>query len=400
MGSRGRRVLIVVQNLPVPFDRRVWLEATTLQQNGYQVSVICPKLKGFNKSRETLENVDIYRYRLPIDPNSKIGFVAEFLWAWVATSLLSLRVAWRGRGFDVIHACNPPETYWLLGRLWRLGGKKFIFDHHDLSPEMYQAKFGGNDGTILRILRWLERRSFKAASVAIATNESHKRIAVERGGMDPADVFVVRSGPDLKRFTRYPRDDSWAKSKKHVIAYLGDISAQDGVDGLIRVVRLLKEMRDDFHTVVIGGGSAWENVKRYAAAEGVDDLFTFTGVVSDDDLCRILSSVTIAVDTVPKNPWSDKSTMNKIVEYMYFGLPVVAYDLAETIESAEDAMVAVAAGNEHDFAESISTLLDDEGARDRMSATGSERLTTRLSWGHSAPVLLEAYERATASFRS
>src|SRR5690606_36132530 len=161
-------------------------------------------------------------------------------------------------------------------------------------------------------------RSFKAADVALATNQSHKRIAVERGGMDPDDVYVVRSGPDLKRFTRYPADDSWANSKKYVITYLGDISAQDGVDGLVRVVRLIKEDRDDCHTVVVGGGSAWEDVKRYAETEGVADLFTFTGVVSDDDLCRILSSATIAVDTVPKNPWSDQSTMNKIVEYMFF----------------------------------------------------------------------------------
>ena len=192
------RVLIVVQNLPVPFDRRVWLEATTLAKAGYRVSVICPKAKGFNTGFEILEDVAIYRYPLPIDASSKLGFAAEFLWCLAATTLLSLRVGLFGRGFDVLHACNPPETYWLLGYLWRPFGKVFVFDHHDLSPEMYQAKFGGS-GLLLRILFWFERRSFRLARVVITTNESHKAIAIARGGKRAEDIYVVRSGPALAR---------------------------------------------------------------------------------------------------------------------------------------------------------------------------------------------------------
>ena len=213
LASPGRRVLIIVQNLPVPFDRRVWLEATTLQAHGYQVSVICPKLKGFNESRETIEDVEVFRYPMPFDPRSKLGFVGEFAWAWIATLLLSIRVAARGRGFDLIHACNPPETYWALALLWRVAGKKFIFDHHDLSPEMYEAKFGGGGGLVHRLLLFMERRSFRTADVALATNESHRAVAIDRGGMDPDRVFIVRSGPDLKRLTVFPPDRSWAKSK-------------------------------------------------------------------------------------------------------------------------------------------------------------------------------------------
>jgi glycosyltransferase involved in cell wall biosynthesis len=399
LGSPGKRVLIIVQNLPVPFDRRVWLEATTLRAHGYEVSVICPKLKGFNESHEIIEDVEVYRYPMPFDPTSKLGFVAEFVWAWIATSLLSIRVAARGRGFDVIHACNPPETYWALALLWKIAGKRFIFDHHDLSPEMYEAKFGAGGGLVHRLLLFMERRTFRTADVALATNESHRRTAIDRGGMDPDRVFIVRSGPALKRLTRYPPDASWGRSKEHVIAYLGDISAQDGVDGLVRVVAALSEMRDDFHTVVIGGGSAWEDLKRYAVECGVADRFTFTGVVSDDDLCRALSSATIAVDTVPKNSWSDQSTMNKIMEYMYFGLPVVAYDLTETKRSAEDAALTATPGDEQGFAAILDRLMDDPEQCHRMSSAGRARLENVLSWEHSIPNLLAAYERAVSGTR-
>ena len=399
MASPGRRVLIIVQNLPVPFDRRVWLEATTLQAHGYEVSVICPKLKGFNESRETIEDVEVFRYPMPFDPTSKLGFVGEFAWAWIATLLLSIRVAAKGRGFDLIHACNPPETYWALALLWRLAGKKFIFDHHDLSPEMYEAKFGEVGGLVHRLLLFMERRSFRTADVALATNESHRAVAIDRGGMDPDRVFIVRSGPDLKRLTVYPPDRSWAKSKEHVLAYLGDISAQDGVDGLVRVVALLSQRRDDFHTVVIGGGSAWEDLKRYAEVMGVAHLFTFTGVVSDEVLCQALSSATVAVDTVPKNPWSDRSTMNKIMEYMYFGLPIVAYDLTETIRSGGEAVLTASSGDESEFADAIHRLIDDPGRRMTMSEAGRARIEDSLSWEHSVPHLLSAYQRATGSPR-
>ncbi|HSF87011.1 MAG TPA: glycosyltransferase family 4 protein [Acidimicrobiia bacterium] len=397
MASAGnkRRVLVLVQNLPVPFDRRVWLESTTLQRNGYDVSVICPKMKGYNTSRETLEGIDIYRYAMPFDPTSRWGFVGENLWAWLRTLLLTVRVAVRGKGFDVIHACNPPETFWTLGGFWKLFGKRFLFDHHDLSPELYEVKFGGGQGSLLgRLLRFLERATFATADVAIATNASHKRVAVERGRMSPDDVFIVRSGPDVARFTEYQADPSWKHGQSHLIAFLGEMGEQDGVDLMIdALAQLVAEGRDDFHCVFIGGGTNRNTLIEHAAARGIADRCTFTGVVSDDDLCRILSSADIGIDPVPQNAWSNKSTMNKIMEYMFFGLPIVAFDLDEARVSAQDAAVYANPNEVADMAKRIEELLDDPERRATMSAYGKRRLRQELAWEHSAPHLLAAYDR-------
>ncbi len=397
MASAGnaKRILIIVQNLPVPFDRRVWLEATTLVRAGYDVSVICPKAKGYNTGFETLEGVDIYRYGLPIEAEGALGFAAEFAWCLGRTFLKSLRVAAFGRGFDAIHACNPPETYWLLGLFWRLFGKKFLFDHHDLSPEMYAAKFGRNSGPVHAALMFLERMTFRTASVVITTNASHKRIAMERGGRAPDDVFIVRSGPELARFSEWPADPAWKKGKTHLIAYLGEICVQDGVDHLVRAVKILRDElgRRDFHCVIVGGGPHQDSIRNYAEEIGVMDLCTFTGRVSDEDLCRILSSADVAVDPDPKNDWSDKSTMNKIMEYMYFGLPVVAYDLTENMYSAGPAGTFVEGNSEHGLARAISGLLDDPERVREMAENGRNRLREQLAWEYSVPPLLSAYER-------
>jgi glycosyltransferase involved in cell wall biosynthesis len=401
MGSAGRAspgrpigVLIVVQNLPVPFDRRVWLEATTLMRAGYNVSVICPKAKGFSAARETLEDIDIYRYTLPVDAQAAAGFVAEFLWCFCLTSLLSLRIALWGRGFDILHVCNPPEIYWPLGWFWRLFGKRFIFDHHDLSPEMFSVKFGRDGGALYRALLFLERRTFNVADIVITTNESHKEIAVSRGSKPADAVFIVRSGPDLARFRVFDPDPAWRKGKSHLLVYLGEICKQDGVDHLIRAVKYLRDElgRNDFHCVLVGGGPHQPAVARYARELGVADHCTLTGRVSDEALCRILSSATVAIDPDPRNPWSDKSTMNKIVEYMYFGLPIVSYDLHETRVSAGDAALLVTANSEPALAVGISELLDDQPRRAAMGRLGEMRVREALAWNYSVPPLLEAYE--------
>ncbi len=389
-----RGVLIVVQNLPVPFDRRVWLEATSLKRAGYNVSVICPKAKGFNKSYEQLEDIHIYRYPLPFDAGGALGFAAEFIWCFLFTALKSLKVAF-GPGFDVLHACNPPETYWLLGWLWRPFGKRFLFDHHDLSPEMYEAKFDQPSKTLLACLHWLERRTFKSADVVITTNESHKRIAIERGGMAPDKVHIVRSGPDLNRLKRYPPDVSWKRGRRQLAVYLGEMCKQDGVDYMLRALDNLKRhhSRSDLFTVFVGGGPHQQAIRDYATELGLDDDVHFTGRVSDDDLCRILSSADIAVDPDPKTPWSDKSTMNKIVEYMYFGLPIACFDLAEHRVSAADAALYAEPNIEEDLAAKMLVLLDDDGCRERMGAIGKERVEKQLAWRYSEPVLLQAYEQ-------
>jgi len=402
MATAGsRRVLVIVQNLPVPFDRRVWLEATTLRRAGYEVSVICPKAKGFTPSYERLEDVHIHRYTIPVDARGSLGFVAEFLWCFVRTLMKSVRVAVRGPGFDVIHACNPPETYWLIGLLWRPFGKRFLFDHHDLSPEMYAAKFGKSTGALFAGLMFLERMTFRTADVVITTNESHRQLALDRGHVSTDDVFIVRSGPDLSRLNTYPPDSAWKKGKAHLLVYLGEMCAHDGVDYLIRAVGALRDElgRDDVHCVLVGGGPHQQAMREYAKDQGVAELCTFTGRVSDDDLCRILSSADVAVDPDPKTPWSDKSTMNKIMEYMFFGLPIVSFDLTETRASAADAAVYAPANDEREMARSIAGLLDDPDRREVMGSYGQRRVREALAWEYSEPPLLAAYERVFATHR-
>jgi len=393
--QRPRRVLIIVENLAVPFDRRVWLEATTLQRHGYDVSVICPRMNGHTSRYEKLENIHIYRYRALPDATNAVGFGLEFAWCFLATALLSLRIAFKHGIFDVIQACNPPDTFWLLARCWRPFGCRFIFDHHDLSPEMFEAKFDKTKGLLHRGLLWLERRSFAAADIVITTNQSHKRIAIERGGKRPEDVYVVRSGPDFSRFAITLRDPSLARGKPHLLVVLGEMCVQDNVEGMVRALALLRDEfgRRDVHCLFVGGGPNQPKVHALADGLGLGSIATFTGRVSDVLLCRILSSATIGIDPTPQNTWSDKSTMNKVIEYMFFGLPVVAFDLAETRVSAADAGIYVSGNTDFELAKTISGLLDNPERRAEMSEIGRARLRDSLSFDHSVPPLLMAYDR-------
>ncbi len=392
--GKPKRVLIVVQNLPVPFDRRVWLEATTLTRAGYQVSVVCPKAKGFDQSFEVIEGVRVHRYRIPFEATSALGFTAEAIWCLARTLVKITRVLVSG-GYDVLHACNPPETYWPLAYIGRLFGKRFLFDHHDLSPEMYEAKFEQPNRLVLRLLLYLERKTFRCADAVIAVNESHRKIALDRGKVAPERLHVVRSGPDLSRLQVHPPDPGRRYGHRHQLVYLGEICKQDGVDHLVRALLMLGQERgrDDFHCLVVGGGPHQPVIQAYAAELGVADLCTFTGRVSDDELCRILSSADLAIDPDPKNAWSDRSTMNKVVEYMHFGLPVVGYDLAENRVSAGEAGLFAEPNDERDLARCIAELLDDPLRRARMGRLGRERVRVALAWEHSAPALLAAYEQ-------
>ena len=395
-----RRVLYVLQGLPVPFDRRAWLHATTLAARGYAVSFICPKGRGFDASREERDGVDIYRYWRPVEGEGKLGFIAESLWCFLATSLLSMRVALFGRGFDILHICNPPEIYWPLAWLWRAFGKVFIFDHRDLSPELAAAKFGARDSLMMSLLLLFERLTFRAAQIVVATNESYKRIAIERGRKRAEDVFIVRSAPSLAKFRLYDPDPAFKQGKPHLILYLGEMGPQDGVDHLIRAVKALRDRgRDDFHCVLIGGGTHQPAVAAGAAELGVADLCTFTGVVSDETLCRILSSADVAIDPLPKNGWSDKSTMNKVLEYMFFGLPVVVGDLAEARVSAAAAALYVEPDSPSAMAAGIAALFDDPEKRREMGSFGQQRLRSALAFEYSVPHLLAAYDAAWARVR-
>jgi glycosyltransferase involved in cell wall biosynthesis len=395
MASPGR-VLIIVQNLPVPFDRRVWLEATALCKSGYEVSVICPKGKhgAYQASHEVLEGVHIFRYHAPPDLTSVFGYLFEFIYCWLVTAVLSIKVLFQ-RNFNVIHACNPPETYFALGLVYKAFGKKFIFDHHDLSPEMYLAKGGRRGGVFHRGLLWLERQTFRAANVVITTNLSHKKIAESRGAVEPERVFVVRSGPDPDRLESLPPEMALKEGYRYLACYLGEMCPQDGVDYLLQAIHTYtcKLGFMDTKFILMGSGPSFEDLRKLRSELGLEKVVEFTGRVSDHDLCRYLSTADICLDPDPYSEWSDQSTMNKIMEYMAFGKPIVAFDLKENRFSAQEAAVYAKCNDTLDFAKLIRELLDDPERRERMGAVGLNRLRNNLAWKYSVPHLLAAYQK-------
>jgi len=395
----GRRVLIVVHDLPVPYDRRTWLEACTLAAAGFTVSVICPKSRTFSRSRETLEGIEIYRYPMPFEARGVLGYVAEFSWCFVATALLSLRLALLGRGFDAIHACNPPDIYWLLALAWRPLGKRFLYDHHDLAPEMYLAKYDRSDPDALhRVLLWLERMSFRTARTTLATNESYREVALTRGERRADSVFIVRSGPDEEWFRPGSAEPALKEGRRFLCCYLGKMCEQDGVDHLLRVAAILtvERGRDDVLFVLIGEGPAVPALRLYATELLLDSHCRFTGFLPDGEVSRYLSTADLAIDPDPKNAWSDRSTMNKVLDYMLFGCPIVAFDLKENRVSAQECARFVTPNSEREMADAIEELLADQETRSRMGSEGRERATAHLLWRYSEPSLLSAYDHLFA----
>jgi glycosyltransferase involved in cell wall biosynthesis len=384
-------VLILVENLPVPFDRRVWQEACALRDAGYQVSVICPTGAGYDLTREVIDNVHIYRYRLPTEGSGALGYLREYGRAMWMTLLLTFRVWWQ-RGFDVIHACNPPDLFFLIGGLFRLFGKKFVFDHHDLSPELYLAKFH-RKGLMYRLLVVLERCSFMTANVSIATNESYRRIAMQRGHMAPEHVFVVRSGPSLERMREVPPDETLKQGKRYLVGYLGVMGKQEGVDDLLRAVHCIVHdlKRRDIHFGIVGGGTSLAALRGYAAELGVEDFVTFTGRVPDETMLAYLSTADVCVNPDKPSVMNDLSTMNKIMEYMALGKPIVQFDLKEGRFSAQQSSLYARWGDVRDFADKVVALLDDSQLRAEMGEFGRSRVLNQLQWRHQVPHLLDAY---------
>lgn len=390
--DRRRRVLIIVENLPSPFDRRVWQEATTLQRNGYVVSIICPKGKGYGESHEVIDGIHIYRHWLPLEARDALGYLFEYSAALFFQLYLSIRVSLT-RGFDVVHACNPPDNIFIIGGFWRLFGKRFLFDHHDLCPELYIAKFQKEDPFYRLMLHW-EKMTFALADISIATNESYKEIAVSRGKMSVDDVFVVRSGPDLRRLRLMAPDDDCRQGKEFLVGYVGVMGAQEGLDHLMRVIRIIvrDRGREDIHFTLVGGGTDLENIRDYSKQLDVSDFVTFTGRVSDEDLLRVLNTADVCVNPDVPSVMNDKSTMNKIMEYMALGKPIVQYDLTEGRRSALEASLYATPNDENDFADKILYLLDNPEIRSEMGEFGRKRVEQALEWNHEAPKLLNAYD--------
>ena len=399
--GRARRVLIAVENLPVPLDRRVWLEATTLRAHGYEVSVISPTGRGWDAPYELIEGVHVHRYPAPPEAHSgALAYAREYAHALRHMFRLAREVH-RARGFDVIHGCNPPDLLYLLARRWRARGVRYLFDHHDVCPELFEAKFGRGGprrGALHRLMLRLERASFAEASVSIATNESFRRVAIERGRMDPSDVFVVRSAPRVERFEIRPPDPAVRRGASVVMGYVGVIGQQEGMDLLVaaadHLVRALGHAGARF--VVVGFGPALEAVRADVAARGLGGHFEFTGPLYGDDLLRVLNSCDIGVAPDPRNPMNDISTMNKVMEYMTLKLPVVQFDLSEGRASAGEASLYARANDPSDFAAQIARLIEDPALRARLGEIGRARVLEHLSWDASVPPLLAAYDRVFA----
>ena len=391
-----RRILIIVQNLPVPFDRRVWLECQALVSAGYRVAVVCPKGKG-DPGYEVIDGVEIYKYRPYAPGGSKLSFVAEYAYSFLATAWHALKARRKGR-FAVIQACNPPDIFWPIARAFRVERTRFVFDHHDLCPELFLSRFENPPALPYKGLLWLERRTFRTARHVISTNESYRQIAIRRGGKSPDDVTVVRTGPDPERLKRGPAHEELKRGRRYLAAYIGVMGPQDGVDIVVRAADVIvREFgRDDIAFTLIGSGDCYDELVALRDELDLQDHVEFTGRAPDELVTKILSTADAGLSPDPKNPLNDVSTMNKTMEYMAFELPVVAFDLHETRVSAQDAAVYATPNDVREYAKALVGLLDDEAARLQLGKLGRARVEDELAWSHQERAYLGVYQRLTA----
>jgi glycosyltransferase involved in cell wall biosynthesis len=386
-------VCIIVENLPVPPDRRVWQEARALTEAGYHVSIICPKGRGFQRSRETLHGIEIYRHG-NWEASGALGYLVEYSWALISEFVLALRIYARTH-FRVLQACNPPDTVFLIGLFFKLLGVRFVFDHHDPAPELYEARFH-RKGLLHWLLRLAERLTFLTAEVTIATNDSLKEIALGRGGFSPVRSFVVRGCPDLSDLRPQVPRPELKEGRRYLVVYVGVMGPQDGVDLLLESIEyLVKEKgRRDSLFVLIGPGTELPRLKARAAERDLDVFVKFTGALYGDDLLAYLATADVGVAPDPYNELNNKLTMIKIFEYMAYGLPVVLYDLIEGRRSAGDAAVYPRKNDTIDFGDQIATLLDSPSLRRRLGAMGRTRVVDSLNWDFQKQTFLEAYRTA------
>jgi glycosyltransferase involved in cell wall biosynthesis len=398
LGHRGRtrrpgRVLIIVQNLPVPRDRRVWRQCQALVADGHEVSVICPRGPG-QPAREKLDGVRLYRYPAPKTGSTSRDYLREYTWSLLATMARILQVG-VGGGFDVVQACNPPDIFVTVAAPFRLAGKRLVFDQHDLCPELYAARFGRSSGAAYRGMLLLERLSYLLSDHVIVTNESYRRVAMSRGRRRPESVTVVRNGPELARMRRRAPRTELKQGRTHLCCYLGVMGPQDGVDLALQALHHLVHQlgRTDCHFAFIGDGDTNQFLRRLARELRVDEWVTFTGFLDGEIVFDYLSTAEVGLCPDPLSPFNDVSTMNKTLEYMAFELPVVAFDLLETRRSAGAAALYAPPNDVRAYAELLHRLLDDPALRAEMGRIGRRRIVTSLAWDHQRPGYLELYRR-------
>lgn len=388
------RILIIVQNLPVPFDRRVWLECQALVSAGHQVTVVCPRGDG-DRRHDVIDGVELYKYRPYAPGGSKLSFISEYVYSFLASAWLTFRARRSGR-FAVLQACNPPDIFWPIATVLRaLDRTVFVFDHHDLCPELYESRFPEGPKLPYRALRALERRTHRTASHVIATNGSYRDIAIHRSGKSPANVTVVRSGPDPDRLIRREPTPELRRGHRYLAAYIGVMGPQDGVDIIIRAARVIVHElhRDDIAFTLIGKGDCFSDLVALRDELDLAGHVEFTGRVPDSLVAEIMSTADVGLSPDPKNPLNDVSTMNKTMEYMAYELPVVAFDLHETRVSAGDAAVYVQPNDVQEYAKAIVALMDDQQRRTRLGKIGRVRVEQELAWSHQRRAYLDVYRR-------
>ncbi|WP_250283811.1 MULTISPECIES: glycosyltransferase family 4 protein [unclassified Frankia] len=388
----NKRVLIIVQNLPVPLDRRVWLECQELVRAGYTVSVICPRGPQ-DPDYQELDGVHLHKYDAPKTRPGVRGYLAEFVVCWLRTARLSVRVR-REIGFDVIQACNPPDTYALLAAPYKLTGTKFVYDQHDLCPEVYRSRFDRPSDLLLRGLYLLEGITYRLADHVISTNESYRLVAMGRGRRDHADTTVVRSGPDTDRMRPGADSPDLRRGRRHLAVYLGVMGPQDGVDAVLRALDILvhKDGREDIHVALLGFGDCFEELRALSTELGLDDYVTFTGRADAVTIEKYLRTAAVGLGPDPANPLNEVSTMNKTMEYMAYGVPVVTFDLTETRVSAGYTACYVEPGDLEGFARAVTDLLDDPERRRELGRQGRERAVEVLDWRLQAPGYVAVYD--------
>ena len=390
--NKERKILIIVENLPVPFDTRVWQEATTLAADGYTVSVICPTGKGYDREEETLEGVHIFRHKLPPEGNGAVGYAREYGSALRAELRLAKKI-YKEIGFDVIHGCNPPDDIYLVASFFKKYGVRYVFDHHDICPELFEAKFGNTKSLLYKSQVWLERQTYRHCTFAFVTNESYRKIAIERDKMPPEKVIVLRSGPRLERMRILPPNPSIRRGYPYMVGYVGVIGQQEGIEYILQAAQYTKQHENNVFWGIVGGGPHWEALKKQASDMGLDDCVEFTGRVDDETMLRYLNTADVCVNSDTYNAMNDKSTMNKVLEYMALGKPIVQFDLTEGRFSAQEASLYAKRNDAVDMAQKIQELLQDPEKRAHMGAYGRNRILNELSWEKTSKALLEGYEK-------
>jgi glycosyltransferase involved in cell wall biosynthesis len=388
---KNKHVLIIVENLPVPFDRRVWQEANTLKDNGAKVSIICPKMKGYTASYEVIDTIEIYRHSLPLEARGALGYLMEYSVALFWEFVLSWKIFFKKR-FHVIHGCNPPDLIFLVAMWFKIFGVKYVFDHHDINPELYIAKYN-KKGFFYKLMVLVERLTFAAADYSIATNESYKQIAIERGKMQTDKIQVIRSGPKLDRLKLLPPDSQYLKGRKYLVGYVGVIGEQEGIDLLLESVKHVVKERSDIQFAIIGGGTDLEKLKQLTASMKLNDFVDFYGRVPDELLVSILNTSDICVNPDKPTEMNNLSTMNKIMEYMALKKPIVQFDLKEGRYSAQKASLYATCGDTVDFAEKITQLIDNKQLRKEMSEYAYSRVINELSWEYESVKLVSFYKK-------